>query len=75
MSSPIVFFLTAAQCRALLRLAEGQAGDVHARTLRQLAVKGLLAGGADLTLTPSGEAAALLAARLSQANPATGGAG
>ena len=68
MSSPIVFFLTAAQCHALLRLADGKAGDIPPRTLRQLAAKGLLSEGAELSLTAAGEAAALLAAHLSKAS-------
>lgn len=75
MSSPVVFSLTAAQVRALRRLADGKAEDERGRTARQLSIKGLVSAGSQLALTPAGEAAALMVARLNEASPVSKGPG
>lgn len=75
MSSPVVFSLTAAQCRALRCLAEGKASDAPERPLRQLVIKGLVSDCSGWSLTPAGEAAALMVGRLTEASPVSGGLG
>ncbi|MBI3916248.1 MAG: hypothetical protein HY322_04510 [Betaproteobacteria bacterium] len=72
MSSPVVFSLTAAQFRVLQCLADGRSDDMPERALRQLVIKRLVSDGAGWGLTPAGEAAALLVARLCEASPVFG---